>query len=64
MEDAIYNLIVIRDSLGTLQITSSRRNLDTLLGCMQMCDRAIDELRRKAAEQKMQQENANTEGEQ
>lgn len=62
MEDVIYNLTVIRDSLGTIQITSSRRNLDTLLGCMQLCDRCIAELQ-QAMEQEMQQENANTEGE-
>lgn len=52
MKKVIINLTVIRDSLGTLQIASTRHNLDTLLGCMQLCDRAIDELRRAAEDNK------------
>lgn len=57
MKKVIINLTVIRDDLGTLQISSTRHNLDTLLGYMQLCDRCIAELQ-KAMDQE------NTEGEQ
>lgn len=31
----------MRDALGTLQIQATRSNLDTTLGCMQLCDKGI-----------------------
>lgn len=44
MESVLNDLRVIREALGTLQITSTRHNLDTLLGCMQLLDRVTDRL--------------------
>lgn len=40
------NLIFSRmlDALGTLQIQATRSNLDTTLGCMQLCDQGIEVL--------------------
>lgn len=56
MENVIADLARIRQALGTLQIQSHRANLDTLLGCMQLCDRAIDELRQAGESQEERNE--------
>lgn len=41
MPECINNLETIRAALGTLEITTTRHNLDTLLGSMQLLDRVI-----------------------
>lgn len=50
METAIYIFQRIQSVLGTLQITSTRSNLDTLLGCMQLCDKGIEALTQEERE--------------
>jgi len=48
METTIRQLEIIRDSLGTLEITSTRNNMDVLLGSMQLLDRIIVRLQQQA----------------
>lgn len=52
MDDLIAELDTIRSALGTLNITSSRRNLDILLGSMQALDRVISALQNSATAEK------------
>lgn len=44
MEEMISRLTAARDALGTLQITSTRHNLDCILGTMQIIDKVTDQL--------------------
>ena len=48
METTIRQLEIIRDSLGTLEITSTRNNMDVLLGSMQLLDKIIVRLQQQA----------------
>lgn len=52
MDDIIFELDSVRRSLGTLSITSSRNNMNTLLASMQAIDRAIAALQQIELEQK------------
>ena len=52
MDDIIVQLDAVRRALGTLNITSTRRNLDVLLGSMQAIDQAITALQQIELEQK------------
>ena len=44
MDDLLITIKTIREALGTISIVSTRHNMNTLLGCMQLCDRCIEEL--------------------
>lgn len=63
MDTVINDLQIIRNSLGTLQIQSTRPNLNTLLACMQLCDQAIVELQQAMAQQQEKEKVSNREGE-
>lgn len=52
MDDIIFELDSVRRSLGTLSITSTRNNMNTLLASMQAIDRAIAALQQIELEQK------------
>lgn len=53
MDDIIGQLDSVRNALGTLNITSTRRNMDVLLGSMQILDKVISSLGKLAeAEEK------------
>lgn len=52
MDDIIFELDSVRRSLGTLSITSTRNNMNTLLASMQAIDRAIAALQQIKLEQK------------
>lgn len=52
MDDIIFELDAVRRSLGTLSITSTRNNMNTLLASMQAIDRAIAALQQIELEQK------------
>ena len=52
MDDIIVQLDTVRRALGTLNITSTRNNLNTLLASMQAIDRAIAALQQIELEQK------------
>lgn len=54
MDDIIVQLDAVRRSLGTLNITSTRRNLDVLLGSMQALDQSIAALQQIELEQKQE----------
>lgn len=54
MDDIIVQLDAVRRALGTLNITSTRRNLDVLLGSMQAIDQAITALQQIELEQKQE----------
>lgn len=59
MDDIIIQLDAVRRALGTLNITSTRRNLDVLLGSMQAIDQAITALQQIKLEQKEKEESDN-----
>lgn len=59
MDDIIIQLDAVRRALGTLNITSTRRNLDVLLGSMQAIDQAITALQKIKLEQKEKEESDN-----
>ena len=59
MDDIIVQLDAVRRALGTLNITSTRRNLDVLLGSMQAIDQAITALQQIKLEQKEKEESDN-----
>lgn len=62
MDDIIFELDAVRRSLGTLNITSTRRNLDVLLGSMQALDRAIAALQQIGfAEKQVEKEESDNE---
>lgn len=63
MENAIAILDRIRQSLGTLHIESTRPNLNTVLGCMQLCDQAIVELQQAMVQHKEKEKASNKEAE-
>ena len=42
-DNHIAVLIAIQDNLQRLEIPSTRKNMDTLLGCIQALDRVIEE---------------------
>lgn len=44
MNEIINQLAAIKDALGTLTITSTRHNLDCVLGSMQIVDKVIEQL--------------------
>lgn len=44
MEEMISRLAAVRDALGTLNITSTRHNLDCILGSIQIIDKVIERL--------------------
>lgn len=56
MDDTISKLAAVRSALGTLEISSTRHNLDTLLGSMQLLDRVIVRLQQLQADNKEQTE--------
>ena len=49
MKDLIAKLDLVRATLGTLDIRSTRHNLDSILGSIQVIDGVIDELKRMSA---------------
>lgn len=55
MDDIIIQLDAVRRALGTLNITSTRRNLDVLLGSMQAIDQAITALQQIKLEQRQEE---------
>lgn len=55
MDDIIVQLDAVRRALGTLNITSTRRNLDVLLGSMQAIDQAITALQQIKLEQRQEE---------
>ena len=59
MDDIIIQLDAVRRALGTLNITSTRRNLDVLLGSMQAIDQAITALQQIKLEQEEKEESDN-----
>lgn len=59
MNDIIVQLDAVRRALGTLNITSTRRNLDVLLGSMQAIDQAITALQQIKLEQEEKEESDN-----
>lgn len=59
MDDIIVQLDAVRRALGTLNITSTRRNLDVLLGSMQAIDQAITALQQIKLEQEEKEESDN-----
>lgn len=62
MDDIIFKLDAVRRSLGTLNITSTRRNLDVLLGSMQALDQAIAALQQIGfAEKQVEKEESDNE---
>lgn len=62
MDDIIFELDAVRRSLGTLNITSTRRNLDVLLWSMQALDRAIAALQQIGfAEKQVEKEESDNE---
>ncbi len=44
MQAIINQLATIKEALGTLQITTTRHNLDCILGSMQIIDKVIEQL--------------------
>lgn len=50
LDTAIYIYDRIRQALETLQITATRSNLDTTLGCIQLCDKGIAALKAEKEE--------------
>ena len=50
MEDLIAQLDLVRSALGTLDIRSTRHNLDNILGSIQIIDRVIGELKEMGRE--------------
>lgn len=44
MDDLLITIKTIREALGTISIVSTRHNMNTLLGCIQLCDRCIEGL--------------------
>lgn len=59
MDDIIVQLDAVRRALGTLNITSTRRNLDVLLGSMQAIDQAITALQQIKLKQEEKEESDN-----
>ena len=59
MDDIIIQLDAVRRALGTLNITSTRRNLDVLLGSMQAIDQAITALQQIKLKQEEKEESDN-----
>lgn len=55
MEGIINQLTAIKEALGTLNITSTRHNLDCILGSMQIIDKVVEQL--NAMGQGKEQEN-------
>ena len=49
-DNHIAILIAIQDNLQRLEIPSTRKNMDTLLGCIQALDRVIEEEQNQNAE--------------
>lgn len=45
MKDLIAKLDLVRATLGTLDIRSTRHNLDSILGSIQVIDGVIDKLK-------------------
>lgn len=41
LDTALYLFGQISRALETVQVEAKRNNLDTLLGCMQLCDKGI-----------------------
>lgn len=41
LDTALYLFSQISGALETVQVEAKRHNLDTLLGCMQLCDKGI-----------------------
>ncbi len=56
MNDAISKLAAVRSALGTLEISSTRHNLDVLLGSMQLLDKVIVRLQQLQADSEEQTE--------
>lgn len=52
MDDIICKLDSVRNALGTLNITSTRRNMDVLLGSMQILDKVISSIGKLAEAEK------------
>lgn len=50
LDTAIYIYDRIRKALESLQITATRSNLDTTLGCIQLCDKGIAALKAEKEE--------------
>ncbi len=44
LDTALYLFSQISMALETVQVEATRHNLDTLLGCMQLCDKGITAL--------------------
>lgn len=59
MDDIIVQLDAISKALGTLNIISTRRNMNVLLGSMQEIDQAITALQQIKLEQKEKEESDN-----
>ena len=59
MDDIIVQLDAVRRALGTLNITSTRRNLDVLLGSMQAIDQSITALQQIKLKQEEKEESDN-----
>lgn len=59
MDDIIIQLDAVRRALGTLNITSTRRNLDVLLGSMQAIDQSITALQQIKLKQEEKEESDN-----
>lgn len=47
MEEIIIKLEAVKNALGTLNIISTPKNLNAILGSMQTLESVIDELREK-----------------
>lgn len=61
MENAIAILERVCEALGTLHIQSTRSNLNTVLACMQLCDKAIVELQQAMVQHKEKASNKEAE---
>ena len=58
LDAAIYIFTRIRQALETLQITATRNNLDTTLGCIQLCDKGIVSLNAEKEAKNKEHKNA------
>ena len=65
LDTALYLFGQISRALETVQVESKRHNLDTLLGCMQLCDKGIaaltDEKKLRTTTSKEDKENERAE---
>lgn len=51
MDEIINQLAVIKGALGELNITSTRHNLNCILGSMQIIDKVVEQLNAMGKEQ-------------